>query len=106
MATQDDLTAERAAKIRAALLQDLEFRDQFTRRDVDPETKAKWNRQWDEIIVLHLKTARQEALREAARVAREECLDIRCTAIEAEGVVRKTRNVIANELDRLTSEGG
>lgn len=34
----------------------------------------------------------------AARIAEESCLDIGCTAIEAEGVVRRTRDLIAAEI--------
>ena len=47
---------------------------------------------------------RRDVLLGAATIAKEKCLPIDCTAIEAAGVVRRTRNLIATELRALAEE--
>ena len=62
---------ERAAALCRALLQDLECRHEFTRRDVDPVTKLKWNQQWQDMILLVIQQTRRAALLEAAELHQE-----------------------------------
>ena len=100
MAPQDDLTAERAAYIYAKL-----------GRGSMPDIRT---------IGDAIKTARQEALREAARVVREFVkhypTDIFIEPLPGQhgktvdgcsaSAIRAICPTIANELDRLASEGG
>jgi hypothetical protein len=87
MAPQDDLTAERVA---IALLEQMGLYGH-------PAAS-----QFVGDIIAALKAARQEALREAAKVA----IEHRNEAIREDLSGGYTAQLIADELDRLASEGG
>ena len=105
MAPQDDLTAERA---------DLKEIARKLVLQINEITPVQWDKHDDKdqaIIIAALKTARQEALREGAKVAREfpweqpsahadPLRQARCRGN------REASSDIAAALDRLASEGG
>jgi len=61
-------------------LQDLEFRNEFSRRQVDTVTKLDWDAKWDEMIALHDKQTRRAALEEARKVVKQ----VTIQAVDAE----------------------
>ena len=94
---QDDLTAERAAYALDAMCV-----------DVPPRGAREWNQ---ECILAAMKWARQEALREAAKVCRDRAVLLEPSSKRWElNMVSKAKsdeaNDLADKLDRLASEGG
>lgn len=100
MAPQDDLTAERAAKLIQSvfLANEKEWRTWYaiansgTAQQPAPDGVAQ---RLVDVVADALKTARQEALREAAKVVSTEMWD---------DYAKARLIVIARELDRLASE--
>ena len=98
MATQDDLTAERAAKI-VGIIDGLAY--------IDPND----HRKCEEAIRPIIQQVRQEALREAAKVCRDRAVLLEPSSKRWElNMVSKAKsdeaNDLADKLDRLASEGG
>ena len=95
---QDDLTAERAAQLYGSLTCTT-YREGYQ----DPENDIA-------LIAEELKTARQEALREAAQQARFGAMELRAIneplQTDALGYGQKALQDFADILDRLASEGG
>ena len=114
MAPQDDLTAERAAQLVEAMLV---FIEKTSRRKlsfsaiVDMNTGTTENPQ-DRLVaavIKHDKQTRQEALREAAKVARNRADLLKPKLGLWLNMVNYHRSMeadeLADELDRLASEG-
>ncbi|MBF0262284.1 MAG: hypothetical protein HQL97_10685 [Magnetococcales bacterium] len=103
MAPQDDLTAERAAKLAAFEL----VKKLTDNAGMDP------NDRWDKVNLLlaYRQTARQGALREAEKVCRDRAVLLEPSSKRWElNMVSKAKsdeaNDLADKLDRLASEGG
>ena len=99
MATQDDLTAERAANLYGSLTCTT-YREGYQ----DPDNDIA-------LLANALKTARQDALREAAKVVRDRAVLLAPNSKRWElNMVTKAKSDVAHDLadtlDRLASEGG
>jgi uncharacterized coiled-coil protein SlyX len=75
------------------------------RENVDVLRKlANHNRRIAEAAEVRADTAYRDGMLKAAEIAEEGCFDIGCTMMEAAGIVRRTRDCIAEAIRKVAAE--